>query len=337
MEQTQTIGKRICAHRKKLGLTQDQLAEKVGVSPQAVSKWENDLSCPDISTLPVLARIFGVTTDELLGVEPKQPPLEAEVIEDDDEPEGIHISADNVLDFRIDPKRSGTLAFAVWVIAIGTMMLAGSFLNLNVDFWDAAWTTGLTVWGLHSVIKRVSFPGVIATLAGLYFMAEELALLDLNLGWNLLLPLLIVIFGVSLLFDGLGRKRKGRHIHVNGPGKGVYNVQLCDGVLHYSESFSDSSYRVSCDLFKGGEIKVSFGDYNFDLTGVKALAPDCTLVLNSSFCDTKVLVPGRFRAEIAADSSFCDIDFTGHCDEAPEAVLYINGSLSFGDLTIEYV
>jgi|GEM_PF-6583186 len=43
-----TLGSRIGEFRKKKGITQDQLAEYIGVSSQAVSKWENDLSCPDI-------------------------------------------------------------------------------------------------------------------------------------------------------------------------------------------------------------------------------------------------------------------------------------------------
>ena len=62
-----TIGKRISEQRKLKGLKQDELAEKLLVSPQAVSKWENDLSCPDISVLPELSRILGITVDELLS------------------------------------------------------------------------------------------------------------------------------------------------------------------------------------------------------------------------------------------------------------------------------
>ena len=75
-----TLGKRIMQHRKRLGLTQEQLAERVGVSAQAVSKWENDLSCPDISLLPVLAEIFGITVDELLGKEEPGKVHEAEIV-----------------------------------------------------------------------------------------------------------------------------------------------------------------------------------------------------------------------------------------------------------------
>ena len=61
-----TIGKRIGLLRRQKGLTQEELASHMGVSPQAVSKWENDQTCPDISALPKLARLLGVTVHELL-------------------------------------------------------------------------------------------------------------------------------------------------------------------------------------------------------------------------------------------------------------------------------
>ena len=63
------LGLTISKLRKEKGMTQEELAEKVNVSAQAVSKWENDISMPDISVLPVLAEIFDVTIDELLGRE----------------------------------------------------------------------------------------------------------------------------------------------------------------------------------------------------------------------------------------------------------------------------
>ena len=62
----ETIGNRISKFRKEKRMTQEELANLMGVSSQAVSKWENDASCPDISLLPQLARVLGVTTDELL-------------------------------------------------------------------------------------------------------------------------------------------------------------------------------------------------------------------------------------------------------------------------------
>ena len=63
----QTLGKRIAMLRRQKGLKQESLANALDVSPQAVSKWENDQTCPDISLLPKLAEILGVSVDELLS------------------------------------------------------------------------------------------------------------------------------------------------------------------------------------------------------------------------------------------------------------------------------
>ena len=77
----QTLGNRIAEARRARSMTQEELAERLCISAQAVSKWENDVSCPDISLLPSLARELGLTLDELLtGKEPAPvtlPPVEA--------------------------------------------------------------------------------------------------------------------------------------------------------------------------------------------------------------------------------------------------------------------
>ena len=61
-----TLGTRISEYRKLKGMTQEQLATQLNVSSQAVSKWENDLSIPDLPILIQLADLFHVTLDELI-------------------------------------------------------------------------------------------------------------------------------------------------------------------------------------------------------------------------------------------------------------------------------
>ena len=63
-----TLGAMIAERRKQHGMTQLELAEKMGVTDKAVSKWERDLSCPDISSIPNLAEILGVSVEELMQV-----------------------------------------------------------------------------------------------------------------------------------------------------------------------------------------------------------------------------------------------------------------------------
>ena len=61
-----TLGTMIAELRKQHGMTQLELAEKMGVTDKAVSKWERDLSCPDINSVPTLAEILGVSVEELM-------------------------------------------------------------------------------------------------------------------------------------------------------------------------------------------------------------------------------------------------------------------------------
>lgn len=63
---SQTLGAMIAALRKEKGMTQLDLAQQLGVTDKAVSKWERDLSCPDVNSLPKLAEVLGVTVDELM-------------------------------------------------------------------------------------------------------------------------------------------------------------------------------------------------------------------------------------------------------------------------------
>lgn len=67
----QSLGQMIASLRKERGMTQLELAEKMGVTDKAVSKWERNLSCPDIYSLPRLAELFGISVDELVRAAPE--------------------------------------------------------------------------------------------------------------------------------------------------------------------------------------------------------------------------------------------------------------------------
>lgn len=73
-----TLGTKIAELRKQNGMTQLELAERMGVTDKAVSKWERDLSCPDINSIPTLAEVLGVSVDELMQSK-KEAKAEAEL------------------------------------------------------------------------------------------------------------------------------------------------------------------------------------------------------------------------------------------------------------------
>lgn len=67
-----SIGETIASLRKNKGMTQNELAEKMNVTDKAVSKWERNLSCPDVNTISKLADILGVSVEELLNSKNKE-------------------------------------------------------------------------------------------------------------------------------------------------------------------------------------------------------------------------------------------------------------------------
>ena len=64
-----TIGQRIAQKRKEQGLSQEALGDRLGLSRQAIYKWESDAALPEIEKLVALSRLFGVSVGWLLGVE----------------------------------------------------------------------------------------------------------------------------------------------------------------------------------------------------------------------------------------------------------------------------
>lgn len=68
-----TLGRLISETRKAKGMTQLELAQKLNVTDKAVSKWERDLSCPDVNFLPQLAEVLGLTLEELMQGQVRTP------------------------------------------------------------------------------------------------------------------------------------------------------------------------------------------------------------------------------------------------------------------------
>lgn len=68
MISTQNLCRKVADTRRCKGLTQAEIASRVGVTVQAVSKWERGISCPDIAILDEIADVLGISVSELLGV-----------------------------------------------------------------------------------------------------------------------------------------------------------------------------------------------------------------------------------------------------------------------------
>lgn len=339
----QTLGKRIAENRKRLGLTQDSLAEQLGITAQAVSKWENDQSCPDITILPTLAEIFGITIDELLGREVPRPVHQAEVVDEEPEDNGIHIQNGN-WQFHWDNGRKDAVTFAILVLWVGALILAAKQFGWDDSFWGILWPSVLLIYGGRGLLGGFSVFHVGMTLCGAYYLIDNLEICEISLAGEYILHVIIIILGICLLIDALKTPRKPRFI-ISHNGKDAASdsektrceCTTTDDRFDCSLSFGENTHYVNVSALAGGEASVSFGQLNIDLTGCQTLQEGCSIDANCSFGELVLLVPRRFRVEKNSSTAFATVETEGHPDPAPAAILYLNANVSFGEINIKYV
>lgn len=336
-----TLGDRIKYHRKRLGMTQEQLAERMGVSAQAVSKWENNQSCPDISVLPDLADVFGISVDELLG---KSAAREAEIVEPAEETDETGYR----WNWKFEARRGGIL-FAFYILTVGALLLLRSFVPaMDISWWTIVWTTALIYIGISGLIGHFSLFCLVMTLGGLYFLLSEYGVIALTFSWGIVLPAVLILWGVSLLIDVFfgnkpwKRKKDAARKFKDGfrsEGKKHHLEYRCEGgVLECSMSFGEDRVPVVTPLLKEGSIESSFGDFTVDFSGCEAVASYCEVTAENSFGSLKLLIPEKFRVELRQDTSFAAApEIKGTPSAQPQGTIHLKVDLSFGSLQIVYI
>ena len=176
----ESFGQRLSRLRKEKGLTQEDIANRITISPQAVSKWENDVSSPDIDYLNSLADILDVSVDELLGrkesakaftesqneaTKETKKPKEGGIYIKGDDGDQIHITKEGVevMDENGDVTKSKNFKDckphpASWVVpsVVGALALIGYFL-LGLLWTDAnmGWSMGWILFLLVPVASSI--------------------------------------------------------------------------------------------------------------------------------------------------------------------------------------
>ena len=333
MEQ-QSMGKRIMQLRKEKGYTQEQLAEMMGVSAQAVSKWENDVSCPDISILPQLAEKLGVSTDELLGVKPIEPKVViVDAQKNKNEGDGqFSVSWDG----GKEAKKDG-IWFAVLVIVLGAAFLIQRIGNLSFGIWGIVWPAVLMGLGISWMIKRFSFFSLAVAGLGLYYLLFNLGTVAYVLSWSVIWPSLLVLLGLTILYEAFfPHKNKWCGVNFKGDKHTKSEYAEENGFVRYDCSYCEENRRVSVEDFSGGDIDLSFGRSELDLTNVKRVSPNAKLDVDVSFATFELIVPRSMRIYLKSDKSFGSVGKNGEPSTDATESLAVEGDVSFGTMNITY-
>lgn len=163
------IADRLCAYRKHFGYSQEQLAEKIGVSRQAVSKWERAEASPDTDNLILLSEIYGVTLDDLLNTDPvrkSENTVQADDVSEDKvsfnkdihEEENGHVHTDKDGNIAFEANESPFLKQwnrFPWALLCCAAYLIMGFCDI-LGGWGRGWMVFLTIPLYHSLGHAVA-------------------------------------------------------------------------------------------------------------------------------------------------------------------------------------
>ena len=330
-----TMGKRIMTLRKEKGLTQEQLAERLNVSPQAVSKWENDVSCPDISIIPQLAEVLGISTDELLGVKPVEPHVV--VVEG-----GKEKKKKDGFTFEYNAGKRGGIFFAILLVLLGVAFLLSRtvFINSGVDFWGVCWPALLILLGIQWSIEHVSPLSVGVALFGLYYLLFNIGIITFAINWSIIWPVALILLGLTILCDALFKKRHhgkcGHYFHVDGDHQSRSSFDCENGFVRSDCAFTEDHHAVT-EEFIGGDIDLSFGKGSLDLSACPAVRPGATLKVDVSFGSYEIILPRTIRIDADVDKAFGSMNVTGRPNENAPYSIILSGDAAFGSLEVRYL
>ena len=168
------LGNKIRQLRYKASLTQEQLAEKLGISAQAVSKWENSVAMPDITALPLLAEIFGVTIDDMFDLtnEQRLNRIENRMDAEEELPADIFREFEDYLKAELNDEQNkkratNLIAYLYWhrmnSYALKASRYAKEAVRLAPDVKESQWillkTDGHAAWdwNIRNHIKAIDF------------------------------------------------------------------------------------------------------------------------------------------------------------------------------------
>lgn len=167
MENGKRLGNQLYTLRKQKGLSQEELAEKLGVSRQAVSKWECGESLPDTDNLITIARLFEVSLDTLVGnvqesPESSKPKIEVKFAESDNDDDRDDEDFDSNFDdevFQDTPhteKKKSLLMRVLWALPYPILTTVAFFLwGALGNAWHIAWTLFITIPVYYSILECI--------------------------------------------------------------------------------------------------------------------------------------------------------------------------------------
>lgn len=202
-----------------------------------------------------------------------------------------------------------------------------------------SWQVLLIYIGVWSLINghRI-LPGIVAILAGGLFLLPETGLVEeewAHLNW----PLALILIGILVLVKPFfpGRKIRQHRLQIN-PGRGTSNYVCTEGYIESVNTFGSIEQIVLDPVFKGAQLKNTFGGIVLDLRRTRLEAPQTFIDVECTFGGIEIYVPANWnmQTQVKATIGGCENKrYTGYTEIDHEHVLIIRGNITFGGLELK--
>lgn len=221
------------------------------------------------------------------------------------------------------------ILWGIVLVIIGVIvgLNALNITNINI-FFNGWWTLFIIIPSLIGLLNEKDKTGnIIGLIIGIVLLLGVQNIIDFDLIWKLILPLIIIIVGLSLIFGNNLNKKINNEIKKINNKKGK-NEEYCS-------TFSEQKIDFDDEEFKGASLTAVFGGITLDLRKAK-INEDVVINTTSVFGGIDIYVPDNIKIKVKSTSIFGGVDNKKiKNDNEKEHIIYINASCIFGGVDIK--
>lgn len=224
-------------------------------------------------------------------------------------------------------KKTGSILWGIVLIAVGTLFALNALEITDINIFFAGWWTLFLIvpCAIGLFTEREKTGNVIGIVIGVFLLLCCQGILSFSMIWKLLVPILIVIFGLKLLFAGFSGG-KANDILDDIKQKGGNPKVGC-------AIFSGCDMNYDGEVFEGAELTAVFGGVKCDLRNA-VIHNDCAIKVCAVFGGIDILVPPNVNVKVNSTSIFGGMsNKSGTCPGAP--TIYVSGTCLFGGTEIK--
>ena len=224
-------------------------------------------------------------------------------------------------------KKASRILWGALLILVGVLFALNALKITDINlFFDGWWTVFILVpCAVGLFTEREKIGNIIGLVIGILLLLCCQDVISFSALWKLLLPAILVIFGVRLLFTGL----------FNNKANEIFSQMMQSGVNYRvgCATFSGCNLNYDNEVFEGAELSATFGGVKCDLRNA-VIANDCAIRVSAIFGGIYILVPDNVNVKVSSNSIFGG--FSNKTSIYPNApTIYVSGTCMFGGVEIK--